>query len=135
MDLGGEVPRTVDLLKTLPGVGRYTASQPSLILMVTVSLPVFSPTHRCSSLHCIWRGKYQLSSELFALEEVQELPLFDGTSVEIHFSVLYTNFTARSNTVHCRLSCMVCPSEMWCCGRERCPGILPSSSHRSRHIQ
>ena len=85
-DFGGQIPRTADeLMKSLPGVGRYTASMseyiklfylpplsPILFLSPPFSTlptppslpplpPLFSPILstllcRCNSIHCIWRA-------------------------------------------------------------------------------
>ena len=54
-DFGGQIPRPADdLMKSLPGVGRYTASMSEYMLPPT---PLPNPLIllcRCNRVHCIW---------------------------------------------------------------------------------
>ena len=57
-DFGGQIPRTADeLMKSLPGVGRYTASMSEYVTSHLPPSPILSILLcRCSSVHCIWRA-------------------------------------------------------------------------------
>ena len=57
-DFGGQIPRTADeLMKSLPGVGRYTASMFEYIKLMLPPTPLPNPLIllcRCNRIHCIW---------------------------------------------------------------------------------
>ena len=110
-DFGGEVPSDVDLLMTLPGVGRKTANVVASVIfaepVIAVDTHVFRVSHRLG----LSKGKTPRAVEL---DLERHIPVEDRADSH-HWLILHGRYIC---TAH-RPKCGQCAIKGWCREREK----------------